>query len=449
MLCPYPDCDNMINPSWAGDQAESCVCEYRQPIVRCGECGMPNRAGATFCRKCRGNLETRGVMAGAMTAGSADFLLIRGSFRRPPLVAGGVLYALSTTGALHQLSPRKSAKSQELGSFGDRSAGVNQSALVNVSGNHGSVQRGWTFLAATRSGVLAMPLVTGKVTALYEPRVGEDISANPSEAESTGFRGLAANEDFCAFVVAGSDGDFLLTVKFFSKEKAISQPVAIQGSRVAGPALHNGTVMLCSDAEAAIYDVPSQRMAKIPLPREFKPLLRPSMPELSVSPGSIPIAGWRGRDDRLIGYVAGAQEGLPGLLQIDFSRNNTAFRGLPDGSSIYTNADGSLSVNRIEAVERVGANGETIRARRLQAGMPACFGDKFRCLFQEEAYRGRHRAAVSFDSREVELVFEDTRCNGNTCFGAYSIDSEMLVAYAVPAAQGEDAGMRFAHWSIL
>jgi hypothetical protein len=315
-----------------------------------------------------------------------------------------------------------------------------------VAGADGNV-RGWTYVAASRDGIVAVPLATGVAETLDEARAGEEISANRTEAEATGFRGVVARDDFYGYASATEDGDFVLTIKGFSREQPALRPLAVHGSRLAGPALHDGMVVMCTEEEAGIYDVEGRVELKMAIPQGFSPLLRPSSSEMSVAPGSIPMVGTRGRDGSLMMTIAGTQDGAAGTLELDVKRKTGEFQRRPAGTSFYSNPDGSLTVSALDRVERIGREASRERVRSLEPGMPACAQGEMRLWFAEQDYKGSHRVMMSRGAQVMEVAFFDVQCTRDTCCGINFVGADIVISYLSDGG-GDGAGLRLARWSL-
>ena len=381
------------------------------------------------------------------TTPEVDFLTVRGRFRRPPVQVNGLLYALATDGVLHQISPRRGARSKVAGEIRARGAGFNRNTATCVAAGEKNVAHGWVYLAASRDGVTAFSVATGAAEMVEEAGQGEALSANSSEADATGFRGMVASEEWYGFAAATEGNDFVLTLKSFSRERPAVRPFVLHGVRLAGPVLHDGLVVMCTEEEAGVYDVAGQVAVTMALPPEFAPLLRPSSEELSVAPGSIPMVGTRGRDGRLMATIAGHQDGAGGTLEVDFARKTGTFQRRPKGTSLSSNSDGSVSVNALDRMEWIGQERTTERVSSLEPGMPVAVEGEMRLWFAEQEYRGSHQMVMSLRGERMRVHFSDSKCTKDTCCGIYLLGSEVLVAYFDEG--GEDGiGLRCARWSL-
>jgi hypothetical protein len=391
-----------------------------------------------------------------------------GSFRRPPVAANEFLYALAVDGSIVRLSSRSGAKAKTFAGFEAPSAAFNRIAAVDVAGQAvaqgaaqgeagGGAVRGWTLLAASYAAIEAVSLNDGKTHKLHEARVGSEVVANTSEAESTGFKGLAATGDFCAFAVRASVSEVTLTIRYFSENHPVEHPFTLDGTgsgaKVAGPVCHGDQTAMCSEHEVGVYDAATQTAVTLPMPRGFTPLLSRSSRELNVPPGSIPITVISSQFGRQV-YLGGHLHGNPGLMRISLDGNSgdsraesTEFRRLPAGSSITSQADGSLCVSTLDGIDCIGGPGPAVRTGTLEPGMPVSYDASNLCYFGEEFETGQHRIGATMGGKMREYRFDDPLCNRNTCCGAFFSGRDGLVAYLdVTAKDGN--GLRFAHWSL-
>src|ERR1700744_4749705 len=196
--CPYALCEVSEEPARS---SLLCSCELRRVIVVCPKCSARNRAGAHYCRKCRSDLDSsisKKVLSG--TPPQADFMSLRGCIRRPPLLMNGQLYVLDTAGKLFEIAPRAEAQPREVARLKSGEAGFNSGAIVEAAASAKGL-RGHLYLAVSSSRLEAVSLDTGNITVLYEPREGESILANSSEADSTAFKGVTAAPGCAAIAV--------------------------------------------------------------------------------------------------------------------------------------------------------------------------------------------------------------------------------------------------------
>ena len=470
LLCPYPACGQTLE---SATNTRTCSCAYRQAVAACSYCGILNRAGARICRACRFELAGHAAAANpaASSAAKADFLAFEGRFRRPPVVAGSFLYALSIDGALSQLSPRTGAQAREIARLQWPAAGFNRGAAVHISpGNNGAAAgtgpRGWTFLAVSPSAVEAVSLVTSEVRTLYQPPAGQQIAANTLESEAMQFRGLVATSDFCAFAVRTGPAQATLTIRYFAEDRAIAQPLQVHGSSILGPAFHDGCVVLCTESEAGLYDTRSETTKLVPLPRSFRPLTSRSRFDLQ-GPGSLPPTSRSSFDLKVpaghlpltYASVAGgppeawiAGHGLddrPGFLRVDFKAGHSRFEPLPGITSIATNSDGSLSVSSSEAgLQGIGHALPSGRPGARQAAMPVVYEAPYFVYFAEQSIDGRHRLQVSSPARSFQAEFEDRDCDPESCCEVFVVGDDLLVAYLDIDAGPQGKGLKLAHRSL-
>ena len=469
LLCPYPMCGRTLE---SASNTRSCPCTYKQPVAGCSHCGMLNRTGARICRACRFELSGRAAAANPLASGAApvDFLVIEGRFRRPPLAAGGFLYALSIDGALSRLSPRADAHAREIARLRP-AAGFNRGAAVRISLENNGVAagagpRGWTFLAVSPSAVEAVSLVTGEVRTLYQPPAGQQIAANAAETEAMQFRGLVATSDFCAFVVRTGPAEATLTIRYFAEDRAIVQPLQVHGSSILGPAFHDGCLVLCTESEAGLFDTRSETTTLVPLPRSFKPLTSRSRfdlqgtesrsftslssLDLKVPAGHLPLTYASVAGEPPEAWIAGhGIEDRPGFLRVDFKAGYSRFEPLPGITSIATNTDGSLSVTSSEAgLQGIGHALPSGRPGARQAGMPVVYEAPYFSYFAEQSVDGRHRLQVSSPARSFQCEFEDWDCNPESCCGVFFVGDDLLVAYLDINAGPQGKGLKLAHWSL-
>jgi len=373
---------------------------------------------------------------------------MKGRFQRPPLAADGFLYALSRDGVLSQLSSRPGANARQMAQIEASPAAFNRAALVNVSGaDRQGLVRGRVFLTVNAARVEAVSLLDGLSTVLYEAHPAEPIVANRSEGDTTGFKGLAANGEFFAFVLRNERGDNLLTLQYLDQDRPGEQPITLEGGQVAGPAMCDRQIVFCTKRQAALYDQETQTPFVLDLPSDFEPLFSPCSEDLHIAPGSMPFAIEPRDLDRHTIHIAGLSGGGAGLLQIDFEQDKKSFRPVPRGSSLSANGDGVACLAVLDSVEVFGAEGAKVHRTRLQPGMPAYYAAPYVASFSEVDFVGRHRVNLASSSRSIDLQFEDDRCNEDSCCGIYLLGPDVAVAYLDVGAGDQGEGLRLARWS--
>ena len=377
----------------------------------------------------------------------ADFLGMSGSFRRPPVLAGGFLYAVSIDGSVHQISPRTGAKSRELAHFQLGSVGFNRVAVSNIATRTGSL-RGWVLLGIGPDGIAAVSLVSGAMEILYKAPFPEELAANRSEADSTGFKGIASTSEFCAFAIKRSPDEYALALKYLADSRPPEQLLLLNGRDVAGPALCGRSLLLCTDRQVGVYDRDTGAAFVKNLPRRFAPLLSPSSPALTVPPGGMPMAIETSATGERAICVAGMQDSRSGVLHVRFKGDDT-FQELPRGSSFSTNADGSVCLAQPGETLLMHADETRRYPTRAQPGMPAFYDDPYLCTFAEADFAGQHRLAVVRGGRRLDLPFTDAKCDRNSCCGAYVLEGDVLVSYLDVLAAEDEPGLRFAHFEAV
>lgn len=445
-VCPYPACG--ATDSGYSQASRSCGCDRKLPIVTCGSCSVQNRAGAGFCRACGASLGAYDELnLNTIKAGSADFLEIRDAFRRPPVAGNGMLYAVSVGGAIYQLSPRSGATPRKIAQIDSVEAGFNRNALVNVTDGSCAV-RGWTLLTVGLSSIDAVSLATGRATKIYEARYPEEMAVNRSEADSTGFKGLAANSEICAFALKTAPNRHTLALLHLAEDRPVEMPLTLDGSKIVGPALCGSTILLASERQAGMYDYTTRQSMVVNLPSGFVPLITPSSRQLNVSPGTVPLAlmtAGKGATEML---VAGSMQNREGVLRVNFATSESPFRPLEDGSSISSSPDGSTCLRRQSEVEVFAPGRTRVLKLNSEASMPVFSAGNLILSFAPMDSAGQLQLDLACNAQAASLHFKDPLCHKDSCCAAFVMCGDAVVAYLNVLAGDGEAGMRIAHWSL-
>jgi hypothetical protein len=383
---------------------------------------------------------------------------MRGCFRRPPLAANGLLYAVDTDGKLIAVSPRTGAMPGEIATLKYPAASFNRGVIVDATDRLGAVH-GWTYLAVSPTAVEAVSLATSQVTTLYEAPAATPIVANASEADSTGFKGMVATGTFCAFASRTSAAEISLTIRYFSNERSIEQALKISGTKLIGPALHEGLILICSDEQAGIYDPATTESSTVQLPGNFRPLLNRTNRGVFVPPGGMPLTcflGASGREAWIAGYEVeksyGNEQLTAGMLQILFDENRATFKPFPefDPACVSTNSDGSLCISTPAEVESIGRSSVPVRVGKRLGGMPVSYQSGVLTYFAEDPDPGWHRIVLSSDAGTADGYFEDAQneCNTDSCCGIFLYGRDVVVPYLDISSDPERYGLKFAHWNF-
>jgi len=451
--CPYALCETVQD---AVNQGGVCSCEAGQTLVACASCSTLNRIGAHFCRSCRAYLEAPSVARIEGKAPPADFLALRGCFRRPPLLANGQLYALDTAGKLLSIAPRKGARMREVARLRWSQAGFNRGAIVEPSNTPGGL-RGYLYLAASPSGLEAVSLTTGRVFQLYEPQKNERIVANSSEQDALGFKGVAATPDFCAIPLRTEADEIVLTCVSYSAERPVEQPLKIAGREVCGPVRSGRFIVLCSDETVGVLDIDSGRAFTAPLPDNFRPMMNRETRGIRVSPGSTPLAAIAG-DSGLEAWVAGyevekkrGRESIqPGLLQVSLERGGYSFHEFADGGEFYTQGlpDGRFFVATPAGIQFPGQPQEPLRPDFMKLGMPVSFADERMAYFRTNTESGWHQVEIRSEDTNAQAFFQDARneCDEDSCCEVLIDGKDVVVPFLRLSSDPAADGLKFAHW---
>jgi len=442
--CPYPAC-GVSTPLI--QQAGVCPCEWKLPTAVCSVCRQSNRIHARFCRACGSDLpKAKGFDADKNRSCKVNFSGIEDAFRRPPVTGNGLVYALSKGGAVYQISSRAGGKVRRIAQLDSPSAGFNTYRLVNVAPGNGAI-RGWTLLAAGVSAIESLSLADCKPGKLYEARLPETIAVNRSEADSTGFRGLAANDTICAFVLETAPGQKTLAIQHLGQDSPVERPLTLDGSSVAGPLLCGSKVLFATEAQIGVYDLETRQGAALDFPAGFLPLLSQTAGDLTVAPGGMPLVLMAAEPRETLVGVAGSMQGRAGLLQIQVERNEAKFRPTPKGSSLSTYPDGAACLRGDAALEIFTASGSRSVPVRTEPGMPAFAASPYLISFGQVDFAGEHRVHVVRRGATAEARFEDPLCNKDSCCAAYVVGEDTIVAYLNIFASLDAQGLRFALWS--
>ena len=442
---PYPEREAPAT-STAGN-ASMATAAYGVEV--CAHCAVRNRVDARFCRGCRAPLTANEAPEAPIVAvGPVELLALRGSFRRAPVKAGGLLYLLASSGAVSQFSPGAGAVLRPMGQLRQASAGFNRFAVLDLAGPKlPGALRGWTLLAAETAGIEALSFVTGESTLLFQPAAPEQMAVNHSDLDGTGFKGLAATLDLCAFLTFSPPDGFTLNLLSLAADRPIERPLTLFGNAAAGVALCGAYFVFCTDTQVGRFHAPSRKAQSLNLPTSFKPLLTPSSPELTIALGGMPFVAQAFAHTGETMLLAGTQGDRAGVLQIDFERNHAEFRALPRASALATGAEGNATLRTGDGVDVFGGRAASLSIR-TQPGMPVFQDGETLFPFAESDFARRHQVVATRAGGKVDLRFEDTRCDRYSCCGAYAFAHEFVVAY-LDLNSADGAEMVLARWPYL
>lgn len=442
---PYPEREAPAT-STAGNPSTA-TASYGVQV--CAKCAVRNRVDAKFCRGCGAPMPTMEATQSPVAAVSpVELLALRGSFRRPPVKAGGLLYLLASTGAVLQLSPGAGEALRPMGQLRQVSAGFNRFAVLDLAGpNLSGGLRGWTALAAGAAGIEALSFVTGESTLVFQPAAPEQMAVNHSDLDGTGFKGLAATQELCAFLTFSAPDRFTLNLLSLGADRPVERPLTLFGNAAAGVALCGASFVFCTDTQVGRFHAPSRRAQSMNLPTAFKPLLTPSSPELTIAVGGMPFAALVIPQTGETTLLAGTLDDRSGVLQIDFEQSHAEFRALPRASALATGAGGNATLRTGDGVEVLGCRAAKVSVR-TQPGMPVFQDGETLFPFAESDFARRHQVVATRAGARVDLRFEDARCDRYSCCGAYSFAHEFAVAY-LDLNSTDSAEMVLARWRSL
>jgi len=441
--CPYPGCGRSLRP----DSSGFCACEYRDPVVVCGSCGVVCPGRARYCRGCRAALPPIGE-PDCRTLASAprvEFLFVPGIFHGPPLAHRGFLWCLAADGQVMRLSLAPDAHPREWASMGSQSAGSNRYAIVDAS-FRGTGEHRPMLLAIDPEAVWSLPLAEHQASVLYRPPRGQEIVANRTAAESILFRGLAAANDAYAFLLRSpGTREAVMAIRYFNEDRAGEQPIRISGTSFLGPVMEDGLATVCSEDEVWVYRNTEQAGDCFEF-KNFAPMFSRSSGDLAVLLGVTPL--WAGTGDRgLEARIAGTRDGQTGWLRVFFDRHYDEFMPLPKQACISRADPSGLCVNLLDTVEFLGVDQAPRHYGNLEPGMPvACSGSSVAYWNRVDSAE-RHELTV-FAGVPLGLEFEDRDSNANTCCGFGFSGPGLVVSYIVPLKPKCDRGMRIAHWRL-
>lgn len=369
-----------------------------------------------------------------------------GDFRRPPVLAHGMAYAVTTDGGVMALSLYKEAQAQQLAKV---SPGVafNRYALADVPSWNGR-RAGWCLIGAHSQGVEITVLATGEVRSVHAPRNNAGLAVNPV-GEAAGFRGVACDEGLVAFAEYTGTGQLALGVRRLNEEKAAEYSLFLNGSQALGPVLNGSALVLCAEEEVGVVDLGSGRAFQLALPRAFRPLLVRRPGGLSVPSGSIPLSAAL-TNAGPVAFIGGTEGQVSGVLRMEMESGRTRFDPLGSRACLTSNSRSSLCTAGEDEVRIYGQEGEGARAQfPLHNGMPAIAGPAFAIVFGEQRQPGTHHLRVFSPERPdgLELYFEDNACRENTCCTPLVSAAGVTVPYFSqdPASK---VALRLAHWDL-
>ncbi|WP_058187895.1 PQQ-binding-like beta-propeller repeat protein [Terracidiphilus gabretensis] len=417
---------------------------------------MRNRAGAHYCRKCHTYLEPPVTATLSGAASQADFLSLRGCFRRPPLLMNGMLYALDTAGRLLEIAPRTGSEAREVARLKSGEAGFNSGCVVEAAASAKGL-RGYLYLAVSPSKLEAVSLATGKVSLLYEPRDGESIVANSSETDSTAFKGVAATPGCAAIAVRTAAGEIALTLVYFSGERATEQPLKITGTNVCGPWLSGRFITLCTEESAGVYDLETGRAFVAALPDDFRPMMNREKKGIGVSPGQMPlsaIVGESGIEAWIAGYQADRARGRDavrhGLLRISMEHSAYFFSGIADGEDFcfYGLPEEKFFVGTFAGIEFPGQSNESALRETMKGGMPVSLDSGTAAYFRNDPDQGWHQIAIGSGASAATAFFQDAEneCDEDSCCGILIDGPDVVVPFLRISSDPAAEGLKLAHW---
>ncbi len=452
-LCPFALCERIQDTV---NRSTVCSCELRQTIVVCPSCSALNRAGAHYCRACRAYLEPPAAASIAGEAPKADFLSVRGCFRRPPLLANGLLYLLDIGGKLISIAPRSSAQSSEVAQLKFGRAGFNAGAIVEAAHSQKGL-RGYLYLAVSPSGLEAVSLATRQVSLLYKPQENEKILANSIEADSPGFKGVAATPNFCAVAVRTSGGEIALTLVYFSGDRPVEQPLKISGADVCGPALSGQFIILCSEESIGVLDIDSGRTRAVPLPENFLPMMNREAKGIGVPLSQMPmaaVAADSGPHAWIAGYrverIGGQESHRPVLLEVSLDRGEYSFHDVANGESfaVHSLPEGRFFTATSAGIEFPGQPDEPALRHTMRAAMPVGFDAGRAAYFYPDPEPGWRKIAIGSGAAAVSALFPDQRneCNEDSCCGILIDRNDVVVPFLKFSTNPGTEGLKLAHW---
>jgi hypothetical protein len=421
---------------------------WRRPVAPCS-CGVTNRVDARYCRGCRKTVVKPQLHnARQVRPGPVSLLSLKGSFRQPPSAAEGFLYAHTRDGAVLQFATRPGAEACEIGRLALPAAGFNRGTVVDVAPHGQADPRGWTYFAATPSGVEALMLATGRNRVIYEARPGEPVAAIHGESDCQAMVGIVVSGNVAAIVVhSGADARTLMALPMREDQPA-EVLLTLSGIQVAGPALCGERLAFCTERQVGMYDRGWGR-AVVDFPRGFSPMLEPDTGDLSLTSCALPLVLDEAEGPSPTVWVAGRRGGRSGLLRVDFkNRDVSKFRELPQGSSLTRQQDGSTCLCTEDAIEIFGVGPSRRVEVNLRSWMPASLGGPLLVWFGYDPYPEKQRIGIGWGESRFQVDFESRDYNSETCCGAYLVGEDLAVCYLDRKAKDEQAGLKFARWCL-
>jgi hypothetical protein len=426
---------------------EFCACEHRDPLVKCGVCGVICPAEARFCRGCRAALSLPAVPDGRTLteAPAAEFLFVPGVFHVPPVIRQRYLWCMSADGQVSRLSLAAGAKPRTWAKIGSKAAGFNRPAIAEASFSKGSTPRP-LFLTIDPDGIRSLPLAEHQAGVLYRPPAGQEIVANASANQSINFRGLAVSSDAYAFLQRQSGAsEAVLTIRYFAEGRAGEQPLRVSGVSFLGPVMENGVAAVCGEEEVWLYRMAEQTCESFEF-KNFKPLFARSSPALNVPPGGMPL--WAGIGERgLEVRIAGARAGFMGWLRIFPEKHYDEFAPLPIGSCISRAEPAGSCVNVLDTIEFLGVDRPPGRYGDLEPRMPVGYVKPNLAYFDRTQSSDSHQLTV-FAGVPFSVSFDDRSCHADSCCGLSFAGDSLVVSYLLPSGPKSAQGLKVVYWRL-
>lgn len=300
MICPYLTCQGKVQKRGSVGRCGTCP----NPVFFCPGCEAANRSFALWCRRCGREIffptrfeDKNGQSSSWDFSRESRIISLLGEFWTAPVSFKGTLWCLSTADSLLCLCPGNSRPT----AFVDLGMGYGNAPGVMCEVGPRKVPY---FLAAGRSGVKGVNLLTGGVADLILLRTEEVVLSDMSESYST----IAADSERFFFLLRQTGKVFLAVGSF---DQGLVATHELPGAeRCAGPIKVGGWVAAYSQEK--LYLLEEEKLHETPFRNGFRAWDVPGhVGDLRPPAGHLPYLATA---DAL--YIPGELSNTPTLLRV-------------------------------------------------------------------------------------------------------------------------------------